>query len=92
MPPAQRLVLLAIDSPEADVTGYEPVRRGDRRVGYVTSGSYGHHVRQSLALAYLDVDALEADAPLGVDVIGTSRPARWLREPPYDPAATLLRS
>ena len=92
IPPAQRLVLLAIDSPEADVTGYEPVRIGDRRVGYVTSGAYGHYVRQSLALAYLDCGAIDAGATFSVDVIGTARPARLLREPPYDAAGARLRS
>ncbi len=90
--PGQRLVLLAIDSPEADVTGYEPVRSGDRRVGHVTSGAYGHHVHQSLALACVDREVLDADSPLTVDVIGTARPARWLREPPYDPCGSRLRS
>jgi len=90
-PPAQRLALLAIDSPEADVTGYEPVRLGGRRVGYVTSGAYGHHVRQSLALAYLDREAIDAGGAFSVDVIGTARPARLLREPPYDAAGARLR-
>lgn len=90
--PKQRLVLLAVDSPEADVTGYEPVRSGGRRVGHVTSGAYGHHVRQSLALAFVDREALDADAVFTVDVIGTPRPARWLREAPYDPSGSRLRS
>ena len=39
---------------DADVSGFEPVMAQDRRVGFVTSGAYGHHVRQSLALAYVD--------------------------------------
>jgi dimethylglycine dehydrogenase len=91
--PAQRLVLLSIDSPDADVTGYEPVRADDRVAGFVTSGAYGHHVRQSLALAYIDAAlAAQATAPLSVDVVGAQRPARLLREPPYDPRGLRLRS
>ena len=89
--PAQRLVLLSIDSNDADVTGYEPVRSGGSIVGFVTSGAYGHHVRQSLALAYIDA-ALAADPkPLSVDVVGEPRAARVLREPPYDPRGLKLR-
>lgn len=41
----QRLVLLAIDALDADVTGFEPVWVGGQRVGFVTSGAYGHHER-----------------------------------------------
>ncbi len=83
--PAQRLVLLAVDSADADVTGYEPVSAGGRRVGFVTSGAYGHHVRQSLALAYIDASAAARPAPLTVEVVGEPRAARLLVEPPYDP-------
>ena len=89
--PPQRLALLQVDSPEADATGYEPVYRGDRRIGYVTSGAYGHHVRQSLALAYIDTDACQTREPLTVTIIGQPRPARILPAPPYDPAGTRLR-
>jgi len=91
--PVRRLVLLSVDSADADVTGYEPVRSGDRVVGFVTSGAYGHHVRQSLALAYIDATLAEqTSAPLSVDVVGEPRAARLLREPLYDPRGLRLRS
>ena len=83
--PAQRLVLLAVDATDADVTGFEPVFAGTQRVGFVTSGAYGHHVRQSLALAYVDRPLADAPVPLTVIVVGQSRPARILAEPAYDP-------
>ena len=89
--PAQRLVLLAVDALDADVTGYEPVHQEGRRVGYVTSGAYGHHVRQSLALAYVDCAAADAAVPLRVDVVGEARPARILVATPYDPKGLRLR-
>jgi dimethylglycine dehydrogenase len=91
-PPAQRLVLLRIEARNADVTGYEPVFAGSTRVGFVTSGAYGHHVRQSLALAYVDRAVAEAPVPLSVTVVGEPRPALVLREPPYDPRGLRLRS
>ncbi len=62
--PRMKLVLLQVESPDADATGYEPIYRGDRRIGYVTSGAYGHHVRQSLALAYVDTAWCETRDPL----------------------------
>ncbi len=89
--PAQRLVLLAIDAADADANGFEPVWSSGRRVGFVTSGGYGHSVRMSLALAYVDSRALKDDAPLSVHVVGEERPARVLPEPPYDPQGLRLR-
>jgi dimethylglycine dehydrogenase len=90
-PPPMRLALIQIDSPEADATGYEPVYRGEHRIGYVTSGAYGHHVQQSLALAYVDTAMCQTRDPLTVTIIGQPRPARILPAPPYDPAGTRLR-
>jgi dimethylglycine dehydrogenase len=89
--PDQRLVLMAIDTRDADVSGYEPVWIGERRVGFVTSGAYGHHVRKSLALAYVERAAAEACAAVEVHVVGERRPARILAEPPYDPQGLRLR-
>jgi dimethylglycine dehydrogenase len=87
----QRLALLAINARDADVTGFEPVWVDDRRVGFVTSGAYGHHVKQSLALAYIDRAIVEKPEPLAVHVVGERRPARILAEPPYDPQGLRLR-
>ncbi len=89
--PARRLVLLSIDSPDADVTGFEPVHAGDRVVGFVTSGAYGHHVRASLALAYVDTVIAAKPVPLTVAVVGKPCAARILAEPPYDPGGARLR-
>jgi len=90
--PAQRLVLLAVDSPDVDVTGYEPVSCNDKPVGFITSGAYGHHVRQSLALAYVDAPVAAQPEALMVDVVGEPRAARILTEPPYDPRGLRPRS
>jgi dimethylglycine dehydrogenase len=89
--PGMKLVLLQVESPEADATGYEPIHHGGKRVGYVTSGAYGHHVRQSLALAYVDTEWCETTDPLSVTILGKPRAARILRAPPYDPTGSKLR-
>jgi len=92
--PEQRLVILDVAATDADARGFEPVWSGDRRVGYVTSGAYGHTVQRSLAMAYVDVDVLadaERAASLAVDVIGERRGASVLPECPYDPTGSRLR-
>jgi dimethylglycine dehydrogenase len=89
--PEMKLVLLQVESPEADASGYEPIHHGDQRVGYVTSGAYGHHVRQSLALAYVDTEWCTTTEPLSVTILGKPRAARILHAPPYDPTGSKLR-
>jgi len=89
---SKMLVTLHIDATDADASGFEPVKCDGKLVGCVTSGAYGHSVKQSLALAYVDHDIAIAAPALTVDVIGETRAARILREPVYDPLGLRLRS
>jgi dimethylglycine dehydrogenase len=90
--PAQRLVTLALDSLDADATGFEPIWQGARRAGFVTSGAYGHHVGLSLALAYVDREIVAGGVAIEVSIIGERFPARILTAPPYDPEGAWLRA
>lgn len=87
----ERLVLLEIDAEDADAAQDDGVWIEDRRVGFVTSGAYGHHVGMSLALAYVDSLVAMARPELTVFVVGEPRAARILPEPPYDPTGARLR-
>lgn len=75
----------------ADCFGGEAIYRDDALAGYVTSGSFGHHLGQSLALGYVksrhfaEVDGFE------VEVLGERRPARLSKRPLYDPEASRMR-
>jgi dimethylglycine dehydrogenase len=89
---ARRLVLLGVEAADADAAQDDGVWVGDQLVGSVTSGAYGHHVRRSLALAYLDRDAIDVGDELTVFVVGQPRSARILPETPYDPAGARLRA
>jgi dimethylglycine dehydrogenase len=89
--PRQRLVLLEVDAADADASMDEGIWLEDRRVGVVTSGAYGHHVKRSLALAYLETDVLQSSPELTLDVVGEKRTGRILPEPPYDPSSSRLR-
>jgi dimethylglycine dehydrogenase len=84
----KRLVLLEVDANDADAAKDDGVWVGDRLVGEVTSGAYGHTVGKSLALALIDADASDG---LTVFVIGQPKTARVLPEPPVDPAGLLIR-
>ena len=75
-PLAQRLCTLEIDSHDTDAWGGEPVVSGGEFVGYVTSGGYGHRIGKSLALAYVNEEALQGQGDLAVEIIGDARPGR----------------
>ena len=85
------LVTLEIDATDADASGYEPVWQGSTRVGYVTSGGYGHTVKKSLAMALVDRDAAKPGTELSVHVVGQERKARVIPASPYDPDSKAMR-
>jgi dimethylglycine dehydrogenase len=89
--PSRRLVSLEVDAADAEASADDGIWLGERLVGSVTSGAYGHHVGDSLALAYVDGDVIASNPELEVAVIGESRPCRILPEPPYDPEGRRLR-
>ena len=89
--PARRLVTLEIDASDADASGYEPVWQDGRKVGFVTSGGYGHTVQKSLAMALIDAEAATEGTELSVHVVGVERPAKVIAPSPYDPAGKAMR-
>ena len=90
-PRSRVLVLLDVHATDADASTDQGIWIGERQVGVVTSGAYGHHVGKSLALAYVDREIVEAGPELTVQVVGEERTARVLPEPPYDPKGSKLR-
>ncbi|WP_223425238.1 GcvT family protein [Tateyamaria pelophila] len=89
--PAQVVVPLEIDALDADASGYEPVWQDGKKVGFVTSGGYGHTVGKSLAMAMVNQDVAQTGTALTVHVVGVERPAQVIAPSPYDPAGTAMR-
>jgi len=85
------LATLEVDATDADASGYEPVWNKGRRVGYVTSGGYGHTVRKSLALALIDRESAVPGTELTVHIVGQERKARVIPASPYDPESKVMR-
>jgi dimethylglycine dehydrogenase len=90
--PARRLVTLAIEADRADATGYEPIYRADKLVGFVTSGGFGHCVETSLAMGYVDADVQGESEELTVTLLGEARRARLVRQALVDPSGSRMRS
>jgi dimethylglycine dehydrogenase len=97
--PARKLVAFVVepdpDDP-ADVIGDEPVWHDGAVVGWITSGGYGHHVKQSIALGYVPAELASPDGPGGtgfeIEIIGRRRPARLQPEPLFDPQGLRMRA
>ena len=87
----QKLVTLEVDALDADASGYEPVWKDGRRVGFITSGGYGHHAGKSLAMALIDVEHAQTGEELHTHVIGVERGARIIASSPYDPSGAAMR-
>ncbi len=88
----QRLVTLEIDAVDAEASGFEPVWKNGRRIGFVTSGGYGHTVGQSLAMALLEPELTEPGTQLTAHIVGVERPARVIAPSPHDPQGQRMRS
>ena len=73
-------------------SGYEPVWQADRRVGFVTSGGFGHCVGKSLAIALVDNVAASNGKTLEVHVVGKRLEARILDNSPWDPKGVRMRA
>ena len=89
---SQTLVTLEIDAEGADASGFEPVWKDGKRVGFITSGGYGHVVQKSLALALIE----RSHAVIGVEftthIVGVERTAKIIEASPYDPKGDKMRN
>ncbi len=88
----QRLVTLEIDAEDADASGYEPVWQNGDRVGFVTSGGYGHTLGRSLAMALVAPEQSEPGAELTTHIVGVERAARVIAHSPHDPKGARMRA
>ena len=90
--PSMVLVTLEIDALDADASGYEPIWKDNKRVGFVTSGGYGHTVKKSLAMALVEPEFSTPGTKLAVHIVGVERPAKVIPASPYDPSGKAMRA
>lgn len=89
--PSQVLVTLEVAAVDADATGFEPVYQGDKMVGFVTSGGYGHSVGKSLAMALIDPAAAAVGTELSTYIVGNPLPAKVIAPSPHDSNGSRMR-
>ncbi|MEM8987191.1 MAG: FAD-dependent oxidoreductase [Pseudomonadota bacterium] len=89
-PAKRRLTLMQLETGDVDSNGYEPVFVGEHYVGFTTSGGYGHCIKKSLAMGYIDAEQQKSDAYS--IILGERRGVKFLERAPYDPDGERLRS
>ncbi len=87
-----KLAYVAVDAPHLDVIGQEPVYFGDRIIGSVTSGGFGHAVGKNLAFVYVEPEFATKDATFDIEMNGERYKAVVLGDPIYDPNNERLRA
>lgn len=92
-PARDQLIMLSVTAVEADATGGEPIFLADGTpIGQVSSGAYGYHVGQSLALGYIKTGSASPGTTVSVAILGRPHEAVILSEPPFDPKGLRLRA
>jgi dimethylglycine dehydrogenase len=77
------------------VVAYEPIWHdgpgGGEVVGFCTSGGYAHHAGKSVALGFLPVGLIEEGREVGIEILGSMRPARLVTTPLFDADGSRMR-
>jgi dimethylglycine dehydrogenase len=89
--PTIKLVTMTIDTDAIDVCNDEAILKDGECVGYVTSGGYAHHLRQSMALGYVPAELAADDTELEVEINGEMYAAKVVAQPLYDPTGARMR-
>ncbi len=87
-----KIVYAAVDALDADARGGEPLLCADRCIGLVTSGGYGHRVKQSLAFACVDAGHAAPGSRFDVLIQGERRAATVLDQAAFDPGNARMRA
>ncbi len=80
-----QLISMVVAADTADAWGYNPIFKGNERVGMTSSGGYGHRLRKSLANGYVPPQWAAPGTQLAVEILGKKYPAEVVTMPLYDP-------
>ena len=89
--PGRRLVTMVLDSTEAAAHGGASVMIGDKVVGTVTSGDWGHRTGKNIAYAFVTPDQATSGTVLEIDVLGERVSASVCDKTIYDPNMSCVR-
>ncbi len=83
---------IEVDATDADASGYEPIWKDGKMIGYITSGGYGYTIGKSLALALIEKEYATPGTELRTHIVGDERGCRIIEDSPYDPMGKVMRT
>lgn len=89
--PRKRLVTLKIAAPHAPAPPGASLMQGERVVGTITSGDWGHRVGMNLAYAFIAPDLARQGCKMDLDLCGDRVAAEVIAPSPYDPDFSRIR-
>jgi glycine cleavage system T protein len=87
----QKLCCITISDSRTIALGKEPIRAGDKIIGWVAAGGYGYSVAMSLVFAYLPTEYSKPGTELSVEIFGTQVAAEVVKSPLWDPKGERIR-
>ena len=88
----KKLSVMVVNTSDIDVINEEAIMKGNKCIGYVTSGGYAHHVQRSIAFGYLPTELIKNDMELKIEINGKFFLANIINDPLYDPKGLKMRS
>lgn len=90
--PKEIRVTLTVDAGDCCVWGDEAIFKGNKYIGYVTSGGYGAAVGKTIAIAYIDpAENIPGDG-YSVEILGKNYPATLHSDILYDQTGSRMRA
>jgi 4-methylaminobutanoate oxidase (formaldehyde-forming) len=87
----RKLCAMTISDNRTIMLGKEPIRTGDKIVGWVASGGFGYSVNESIAYAYLPMEYAKVGTKLQIEYFGEQVGAEVAQAILWDPEAERIR-
>jgi glycine cleavage system T protein len=88
----QKLCCMTLADPTAVALGSEPIFKGDKVIGWITSGGYGYSVGKSIAYGYLPVTDAKIGNEFVVELFGERIKLKVENDPLYDPKGERIKA
>ncbi|MCR9151292.1 MAG: FAD-dependent oxidoreductase [Rhodobacteraceae bacterium] len=95
--PKTRMLQFLLTDPEPLMHGKEMIRLGEREVGYIQVGGYGHTLGGAVGIGFVELDEpvtaeIVARGPWRIDIAGARHEAIASLRPLYDPALEKVKA
>lgn len=90
--PHKKLVTIQVHATHAPAHGGASLMQGDKVVGTITSGDWGHRTGMNLAYAFVDPAFAAEGGTMQLDLLGDLVDAKVIAASPYDPSYARMRA